>query len=284
MTNGVQDVKQVALVTGASSGIGEADRAQVAGRRVDCLRRGATGRPHVGARAGGCTTARPRRDGRRVDGRGGRGNPGRHRTYRCSRQQRGIRLVWRHGRRPARRGSPAIRGQRLRACTADAARGAAHAAAAQRTRAQRGLDGRQDPRADGQLVPRDEVRGRRHERLRAHGAGALRRGRGRDQPGAIQSEWNAIARESLLRTSGSTAYAEQARITAGLLAGADKDTASPPTVVADSVWLAVTARRPKTRYLMGGGAKLLVGLRWLLSDRAFDRVMTMAAARMARAA
>jgi NAD(P)-dependent dehydrogenase (short-subunit alcohol dehydrogenase family) len=104
------------------------------------------------------------------------------------------------------------------------------------------------------------------------------------EPGAIQSEWNAIARESLLRTSGSTAYAEQARISAGLLAGADKDTASPPTVVADSVWQAVTARKPKTRYLMGGGAKLLVGLRWLLSDRAFDRVMKMAAARMAKAA
>jgi len=104
------------------------------------------------------------------------------------------------------------------------------------------------------------------------------------EPGAIQSEWNAIARESLLRTSGSTAYAEQARISAGLLAGADKDTASPPTVVADSAWLAVTARKPKTRYLMGGGAKLLVGLRWLLSDRAFDRVMRMAAARMAKAA
>jgi len=104
------------------------------------------------------------------------------------------------------------------------------------------------------------------------------------EPGAIQSEWNAIARESLLRTSGSTAYAEQARISAGLLAGADKDTASPPTVVADAVWQAVTARKPKTRYLMGGGAKLLVGLRWLLSDRAFDRVMRMAAARMAKAA
>ena len=104
------------------------------------------------------------------------------------------------------------------------------------------------------------------------------------EPGAIQSEWNAIARDSLLRTSGTTAYAEQARIAAGLLAGADKGTASPPTVVADSVWQAVTARRPKTRYLMGGGAKLLVGLRWLLSDRAFDRVMKMAAARMARAA
>jgi NAD(P)-dependent dehydrogenase (short-subunit alcohol dehydrogenase family) len=104
------------------------------------------------------------------------------------------------------------------------------------------------------------------------------------EPGAIQSEWNAIARESLLRTSGSTAYAEQARISAGLLAGADKDSASPPTVVADSVWQAVTARKPKTRYLMGGGAKLLVGLRWLPSDRAFDRVMRMAAARMAKAA
>jgi hypothetical protein len=53
-------------------------------------------------------------------------------------------------------------------------------------------------------------------------------------------------------------------------------------VVADAVWAALTARRPTTRYAVGGGAALLLGLRRLLSDRAFDAVMRQAAAWMAR--
>jgi len=104
------------------------------------------------------------------------------------------------------------------------------------------------------------------------------------EPGAIQTEWSGIARESLLRTSGATAYAEQARLAAGLLAGADDGSGSPPSVVADAVWAALTARRPRTRYAVGGGARLLLALRRFTSDRAFDAVMRAAAAHMARRA
>jgi len=103
------------------------------------------------------------------------------------------------------------------------------------------------------------------------------------QPGAIKTEWSGIARNSLMATSGSGPYAEQARVTAALLAGADHGNGSPPEVVARAVAQALSARRPKTRYVIGGGAKPLIAMRWLLSDRGFDGLMRFAARMMARA-
>ena len=101
------------------------------------------------------------------------------------------------------------------------------------------------------------------------------------QPGAIKTEWSRIAREGLLATSGSGPYAEQARMTAGLLAGADQGSGSPPQVVARAVAQAIDAHRPKTRYVVGGGAKPMIAMRRLLSDRSFDRLMQSAIRRMA---
>jgi hypothetical protein len=46
-------------------------------------------------------------------------------------------------------------------------------------------------------------------------------------------------------------------------------------VVADAVARAVTARRPRTRYPVGVGARPLIFLRWLLPDRVFDRVIAL---------
>jgi len=104
------------------------------------------------------------------------------------------------------------------------------------------------------------------------------------QPGAIRTEWGGIARESLLSTSGSGAYADLAHRTASLLAAADKNNGSPPEVVAEAVIRALTARRPKTRYVVGAGARPLIALRWLVTDRGFDRIMNVTAKMMARRA
>ncbi|MFM2043319.1 MAG: hypothetical protein RLY86_1895 [Pseudomonadota bacterium] len=101
------------------------------------------------------------------------------------------------------------------------------------------------------------------------------------QPGAIRTEWSAIARATLMAASGSGPYAAQARLSAALLEGADRGGAAPPAVVAGAVAAALTARRPKARYIVGGGARPLIFLRWLLPDRAFDRVMRAAARAMA---
>jgi hypothetical protein len=48
---------------------------------------------------------------------------------------------------------------------------------------------------------------------------------------------------------------------------------SPPIVVANTIVKAVQARKPKTRYATGGGARTVLFLRRILSDRAFDSVM-----------
>jgi NAD(P)-dependent dehydrogenase (short-subunit alcohol dehydrogenase family) len=93
------------------------------------------------------------------------------------------------------------------------------------------------------------------------------------QPGVIRTEWSGIAREGLLRHSGEGAYAEHARRHARMLKGASSAFASPPEVVAETVARAVRARRPRTRYATGRTSRTLMALRRLLPDRMFDRVM-----------
>lgn len=92
------------------------------------------------------------------------------------------------------------------------------------------------------------------------------------QPGAIKTEWNQIARENLLKVSGTTAYGDLAQRHARMLAAADQRGAAPQ-VTAEVIVRAATARRPKTRYAAGGGAGSILLLRKLLSDRQFDALM-----------
>jgi NAD(P)-dependent dehydrogenase (short-subunit alcohol dehydrogenase family) len=94
------------------------------------------------------------------------------------------------------------------------------------------------------------------------------------EPGAILTEWNAIAREGLLKYSGNTAYRAGARAHVNMLASAESGPLpSPPSVVAKTILKAALAKKPKTRYATGGGAKFVLFLRYLLSDRAFDGVL-----------
>lgn len=95
------------------------------------------------------------------------------------------------------------------------------------------------------------------------------------EPGAIRTEWSGIASDNLLATSGQGAYAGQAAAIAGVLSAADNRPrlSSPPEVIADAVARAVRARRPRTRYAVGMGAKPLIFARRVLPDRSFDRVM-----------
>jgi NAD(P)-dependent dehydrogenase (short-subunit alcohol dehydrogenase family) len=102
------------------------------------------------------------------------------------------------------------------------------------------------------------------------------------EPGAIRTEWGSLARDALLRTSGATAYSGQARATAALLEEAEAGSGAAPEVVADAIVAAIEVRRPRTRYVVGGGARMLLGLRWLLGDRAFDWVMRLATRAMLR--
>jgi NAD(P)-dependent dehydrogenase (short-subunit alcohol dehydrogenase family) len=94
------------------------------------------------------------------------------------------------------------------------------------------------------------------------------------QPGGIRTEWGGIARDSLLAQSGSGAYARWARRHAGMLDNAQAaGWISEPDVIARTIARALTARQPRTRYAVGAGARPLLLLRRLLSDRMFDRLM-----------
>lgn len=84
------------------------------------------------------------------------------------------------------------------------------------------------------------------------------------EPGGIATEWGGIAADNLDAVSKS------------LRSEANSNRNSPPSVVADAIGKAVTARHPKTRYAIGFGAKPLIAARNILTDRQFDAVITRA--------
>jgi NAD(P)-dependent dehydrogenase (short-subunit alcohol dehydrogenase family) len=93
------------------------------------------------------------------------------------------------------------------------------------------------------------------------------------EPGGIQTEWGGIAADNLRKVSGQTAYARQAQAMANALNDESSSRLSAPSVIADVIAKAVTARRPATRYAAGFGARPMIFLRWILPDRAFDALI-----------
>ncbi|WP_055711232.1 oxidoreductase [Streptomyces torulosus] len=86
-----------------------------------------------------------------------------------------------------------------------------------------------------------------------------------------------IAADQLEKSSTAGAYAEQAdAVASSLRSEANTKRNSPPQVIADAIGKAVTARRPKTRYATGFGARPLIALRRIVSERAFDTVISRA--------
>lgn len=92
------------------------------------------------------------------------------------------------------------------------------------------------------------------------------------EPGAIQTPWGGIAAEHLLNASGSGAYAAQAQAAAARLARryAGGGMLTKPETIAECIVKAAAARRPRTRYLLGLGAKPLVYIQKIFGDRVYD--------------
>jgi NAD(P)-dependent dehydrogenase (short-subunit alcohol dehydrogenase family) len=97
------------------------------------------------------------------------------------------------------------------------------------------------------------------------------------RPGPIATEiWergNATADELLARMPEAETYYGPAIEAARAAAAERAREAVPPQAVADVVAEALTAERPRTRYLVGPRAKLMVRLRELLPDRWFDALI-----------
>jgi short-subunit dehydrogenase len=90
------------------------------------------------------------------------------------------------------------------------------------------------------------------------------------EPGAIETEWSGIMVEQMLQRSGEGPYSDQAERMARASGG---DAGSPVSLIADVIVKAVKAKKPKTRYAAGKYARQLLALRWLVSDRMFDRII-----------
>ncbi|RKR75794.1 oxidoreductase [Frondihabitans australicus] len=95
------------------------------------------------------------------------------------------------------------------------------------------------------------------------------------EPGAIKTEWSGIAADTLLAASGDGPYAEAAaKLAESFHSSTYTDSASDPAVIAAVIVRAATVDRPRPRYAAGSGAKLLLTARRMLSDRAFDKLVT----------
>ena len=94
------------------------------------------------------------------------------------------------------------------------------------------------------------------------------------EPGATNSQWAGIAKQALLRDSGSGAYQKLVWEVAAQLDLFAK-VGSAPTTIADLMERAATARRPRTRYVGGFGSKTALLARRLLSDRQFDAAVAL---------
>jgi NAD(P)-dependent dehydrogenase (short-subunit alcohol dehydrogenase family) len=97
------------------------------------------------------------------------------------------------------------------------------------------------------------------------------------EPGPIRTEWNEIARDSLLERSGDGPYASYARHAHDVMERFDEPSrASTPEEVADKIVKAALAKRPAARYPVGRGARVITTSRDLLPDRVFDEVVSRA--------
>jgi NAD(P)-dependent dehydrogenase (short-subunit alcohol dehydrogenase family) len=89
------------------------------------------------------------------------------------------------------------------------------------------------------------------------------------EPGAIRTEWGDGALRSARTYSAGTAYAAHVAAMDTMYASAD-DFAVEPSVIAEVIHRAATARRPKIRYASPTSAKVLMALVRLVPDRLKD--------------
>jgi NAD(P)-dependent dehydrogenase (short-subunit alcohol dehydrogenase family) len=97
------------------------------------------------------------------------------------------------------------------------------------------------------------------------------------EPGLIVTNFGEVAAGSVDEVGDGDAYGEfnrnVAKLTAEAYKGPMAKLGAGPEAVAGVIAKAISARRPKSRYLVTASARLLVGQRRLSTDRLWDRMM-----------
>lgn len=94
------------------------------------------------------------------------------------------------------------------------------------------------------------------------------------EPGGIKTPWGTIAAENLKKTSGSGAYAKTANKAAeGTAKMYTSNQLTKPEAIGKVILKAVTARKPKRRYVKGFGAKPALFIRKWFGDGAYELIV-----------
>lgn len=92
------------------------------------------------------------------------------------------------------------------------------------------------------------------------------------EPGGIKTEWGSIAMENLMKSSSEGPYKNTAENMAALNKKFEPRN-SAPSLIADLILKAITVKNPKTRYHAGFMATPILMARKILSDKQFDKMM-----------
>lgn len=99
------------------------------------------------------------------------------------------------------------------------------------------------------------------------------------EPGGIKTEWGGIAADHLEQSSRGGAYEQAAaKVAASIRKQYEGTMMADPAVVSRAISQAVNQNHPKTRYVIGFGAKPLVFLHAILPARIFDWIIMRAVA------
>lgn len=94
------------------------------------------------------------------------------------------------------------------------------------------------------------------------------------EPGIIETEFGDVVHQPLLDRSGDGPYSEMAKAVAKATQESyEKGGGSDPTVIANLISKAVHSSSPKTRYAAGKFAKPMMWMRKWLGDKIFDKVV-----------
>lgn len=93
------------------------------------------------------------------------------------------------------------------------------------------------------------------------------------EPGVIATEFGDVMTAPMLKRSGSGPYSKMADAVAASMKALETRGASHPQVIVDLVLKSVRAVKPKTRYAGGKYARPMLFIRKWLGDRVFDRVV-----------
>jgi len=95
------------------------------------------------------------------------------------------------------------------------------------------------------------------------------------EPGAIKTPWGLIVGENLKSLAQDSAYKEMTEKQAKFLLKhyTKNPFFSAPKCVAECIYQVIVTNKPKTRYLVGFGARTIMMIKRLLPDRVFDTIV-----------